>query len=92
MVVGQVGATSELNEHGAIEIGYGFGVPGHGYATEAVGAVVADLLSRPSVRVVTANTATGNIASARVLEKNDFVRTGTARSEDDGDLITGERR
>lgn len=76
-----------------MEIGYGLnpGAWGRGYATEAVGALVTALLARPDVRRVTAQTATTNPASARVLEKLGFARVGTAWDEGDGDLILWAR-
>lgn len=91
-VVGQVGNTHPVDEDGRIEIGYGFGVPGEGYATEAVAAFVAELLTRPDINAVTAHTATWNRASERVLEKNGFQRTGTSWDDEDGDQVVWERR
>ena len=89
--VGQLGATSEPSEDGEIEIGYGFGVAGRGYATEAVAALVTHLLGTPAISMVTATTAVGNLASQRVLEKNGFAQVGTSWSEDDGDLLVWRR-
>ncbi|HMH58577.1 MAG TPA: GNAT family N-acetyltransferase [Galbitalea sp.] len=86
VAVGQLGATGDVGEGGAIEIGYGFGMPGRGYATEAVAALVAHLLARTSISTVTASTAVDNVASQRVLEKNGFRQVGTGWSEGDGDL------
>ena len=91
LAVGQLGTTSELGDGGEIDIGYGFGVIGRGYATEAVAALVDELLSRDSVSIVTATTAIANVASQRVLEKNGFVHTGTDWSADD-DLLVWQRR
>jgi RimJ/RimL family protein N-acetyltransferase len=85
--VGLLGGTSEVDEAGSIEIGYGFGVPGRGFATEAVDALVSHFLSAAGIRAITANTAVGNIASQRVLQKNGFRQTGTSKNEDDGDLL-----
>ena len=85
--VGLLGTTSKVDEKGAIEIGYGFGIPGRGFATEAVGALVAHLLQSASIVAITANTAAGNVASQRVLEKNGFRQTGTSSNEEDGDLL-----
>lgn len=93
--VGQMGAKGGGVPDGAgdVEIGYGLtpDVWGRGYATEAVGALVAALLARPDVRRVTAHTALTNPASARVLEKLGFVPVGTAWDEDDGDLTLWAR-
>jgi [ribosomal protein S5]-alanine N-acetyltransferase len=90
-VVGMLGATSEVDANGAIEIGYGFGVPGRGFATEAVEALVTQLLSSASIVAITANTAVGNLASQRVLEKNGFRQTGKSSNEEDGDLLVWMR-
>lgn len=88
--IGQMGAKGGgvPDEAGDVEIGYGLNpdVWGRGYATEAVGVLVAALLARPEVRRVTAWAAVANPASARVLEKLGFVPVGTAWDEDDGDL------
>jgi ribosomal-protein-alanine N-acetyltransferase len=90
IAVGQLGTMGGLSDQGAYEIGYGFNPEacGQGFATEAVGALAAHLFSSPSVGAVTAETAVENPASARVLEKNGFSRTGTSWNEDDGDLVT----
>jgi RimJ/RimL family protein N-acetyltransferase len=89
--VGQLGTTSKVDENGAIEIGYGFGVPGKGFATEAVEALVTHLLASASIVAITASTAVGNVASQRVLQKNGFRQTGTASTEEDGDLLVWTR-
>jgi ribosomal-protein-alanine N-acetyltransferase len=89
--VGLLGATSEVDANGAIEIGYGFGVTGRGFATEGVEALVTLLLSSASIVAITANTAVDNLASQRVLEKNGFRQTGKSSSEEDGDLLVWMR-
>ncbi len=87
VAVGMLGTTSEVDENGAIEIGYGFEATGRGFATEGVEALVTHLLSSASIVAITANTAVDNIASQRVLQKNGFRQTGTTSSEADGDLL-----
>ncbi|NBO45930.1 MAG: N-acetyltransferase [Actinobacteria bacterium] len=69
--------------NGAIEIGYGIAesARGHGYATDAVRALL-QLVSGQDLRV-TAETEPGNTASERVLQRCGFVPTHTA---DDGNL------
>jgi ribosomal-protein-alanine N-acetyltransferase len=89
--VGQLGATTEPSDDGEVEIGYGFGLEGRGYATEAVAALVAHLLDSASISAVTANTAVDNRGSQRVLEKNGFAQVGASWSEDDGDLLVWRR-
>jgi [ribosomal protein S5]-alanine N-acetyltransferase len=59
-------------QDGEVEIGYGI-VPSRqrrGYATEAVRAMVADVLQVDGVQTVTANVDLDNPASIRVLEKS----------------------
>lgn len=89
--VGQLGATGEVMPNGEIEIGYGFGVTGKGFASEAVEALVTNLLSTGSIVAITANTAVQNVASHRVLAKNGFRQTGTSSTEEDGDLLVWRR-
>jgi RimJ/RimL family protein N-acetyltransferase len=89
--VGQLGATGEVLPNGAIEIGYGFGIPGNGFATEAVEALITNLLTSGSIVAITARTAVSNVASHRVLTKNGFRQTGTDSNEEDGDLLVWRR-
>ncbi|GHF38803.1 RimJ/RimL family protein N-acetyltransferase [Deinococcus metalli] len=88
--IGQLGTTTHVTADGDVEIGYGMNpaVWGQGYATEAVGALVAHLHTLPGVRRVTADTALSNRASERVLEKLGFTRTGVGWTAEDGDLTT----
>lgn len=90
VAVGQLGVVGRPDSDGAQEIGYGFNreIWGHGLATEAVVALTARLLSWDTVAAVTAQTATSNPASGRVLDKAGFIPTGKGWSPDDGDLIT----
>ena len=57
---------------------------GHGIATEAVSLMVSYLYGRTDIQIITASTMIENIASARVLEKNDFIRTARSVEEDWG--------
>jgi [ribosomal protein S5]-alanine N-acetyltransferase len=71
IVVGGVGFFGPPRD-GEVEIGYGI-VPSRqrrGYATEAVQAMVADVLEVDGVQTVTANVDLDNPASMRVLEKS----------------------
>ncbi len=74
-VVGGVGFFGSP-ESGELEIGYGIVASrrGRGYATEAVGAMVAVAWDYPAVMAVTATTDPENLASQRVLEKAGFRR------------------
>lgn len=72
-----------LKEDGSVEIGYGFNEAywNKGYATEAVKAIVNWALKQPGVKIVEAEAESNNIASIRVLEKNNFVSTGLIGEE-----------
>ena len=64
----------EPDETGSIEIGYGTypTLRRQGYMTEMVGALVSWAKSQPHVERIVADTEAQNIASQKVLEKNDF--------------------
>jgi [ribosomal protein S5]-alanine N-acetyltransferase len=68
----------EPNENGEIEIGYSTypAFEGKGFMTEAVGAMVSWAFQQPNVQSVTAQTDPTNIASQKILQKNNFVQYG----------------
>ena len=68
---------------GSVEIGYGImeGYREHGYATEAVEAVVMWALKQPGVTCVEAETEPDNRASQRFLKKCGFVPSGIMGKE-----------
>jgi RimJ/RimL family protein N-acetyltransferase len=70
-------------EHRSASLGYCFGEAawGHGYATEAAGALLRWAFDTLDLNRVQAETDTRNLASARVLEKLGFVREGTLRED-----------
>jgi ribosomal-protein-alanine N-acetyltransferase len=77
-LIGDIGFKSFPDQAGRVEIGYSL-VPaarGHGYATEAVRAMVAWALKQPGVRHVIAETEAGNGPSRRVLERAGFREVG----------------
>jgi len=86
-VAGLCGYKHAPTAAGAVEIGYGIAASrrGQGLATQAVAAILA--IADPRIRHLTAETAAGNIASQRVLEKNGFVRVGTRVDPEDGALM-----
>lgn len=92
-IIGALGIKGEVSDTGEAEIGYGFNASaqGQGYATEAVAALCAHLLSLPEISTITAQTALGNRASERVLEKCGFARMGTLWSEEDGEVMRWQR-
>ncbi len=89
VAVGMLGVKGSVSPDGVLEIGYGFGreVWGNGYATEAVKALCSHLLTKADVRAVCAETAMGNRASERVLEKAGFMRVARNWDEGNGDLV-----
>jgi RimJ/RimL family protein N-acetyltransferase len=78
---------------GAVEIGYGVAPArrGLGVATAAVRALL-PVLAGHGVRLVRAETAQGNPASGRVMQKVGFVRVGDRLDPEDGMLDLWECR
>ncbi|WP_409432085.1 GNAT family N-acetyltransferase [Litorimonas sp. RW-G-Af-16] len=73
--------TTDLFDNGetnSFEIGYWLGKPhqGHGYATEAVTAVIQEARNTLGTQTITAGVFTDNPASLRVLQKLGFEITG----------------
>ncbi|MEO7369850.1 MAG: GNAT family protein [Ilumatobacteraceae bacterium] len=87
-VVGQIGSLG-APEGDEVEIGYGINASAHGrgIATTSVALLIDALRKRPGVGRIVARTAVANPASGRVLEKNCFVVTGRA-SSDEGELLS----
>jgi RimJ/RimL family protein N-acetyltransferase len=71
LVVGDIGFHGPPNPGGSVTVGYGLapGARGHGYATEALRAVVTWALAQPQVAVVEADTTHANLPSQRVMER-----------------------
>jgi RimJ/RimL family protein N-acetyltransferase len=92
-VVGLCGYKQPPSEDGNVEIGYGIarGRRGNGYASRAVRAILEEGRRDSSILALTAATATANIVSQQVLERNGFIRTGTSYDPDDGELIWWRR-
>lgn len=72
-----------LSKDGMVEIGYGVypTYQNHGYATEAVMALVDWVIKREGVKSVTAEAEEDNAASLRILDKCGFVADGTHGAE-----------
>ncbi len=72
-----------LSQEGVAEIGYGIldDHQGHGYATEAISALVEWALHQHGVICIKAEIEEHNIASERVLEKTRFSKTGEKGEE-----------
>jgi [ribosomal protein S5]-alanine N-acetyltransferase len=77
LAVGTIGFFGPPDDAGNVMIGFGLvrSARGQGYATEALRALVRYAFDQPSVRVIRADSLTGNSASHRVLEKAGFHRT-----------------
>lgn len=97
LVIGSVGFREPPDEAagiaGIVEIGYGI-VPAYhrrGYATEAVGAVVAWAFASGRVCLIRAHTVATNTASTRVLAKCGFAPVGEVEDPDDGLVWRWER-
>ncbi len=77
-MVGDLCFVGEPNEAGEVEIGYGTypEFQGQGYMTEMVNGMVEWAKTQPGVRAIIASTDATNVASYRVLQKNNFVQTG----------------
>jgi RimJ/RimL family protein N-acetyltransferase len=89
-VVGLIGLKAPADDAGRIEFGYGVADSRQrrGHASRAVGLMLEDIARDPHFRIVTAETAIGNLASQRVLENNGFVRTGMRVDPEDGEVIS----
>ena len=81
--LGWCGLSSWNPDYRSASLGYVYreAAWGHGYATEAAGALVGWAFDTFDLNRVQAETDTRNVASARVLEKLGFVREGTLRED-----------
>jgi RimJ/RimL family protein N-acetyltransferase len=88
-VVGLCSYKQPPSNDGKVEIGYGIaaGKRDRGYASRAVRAMLDQARRDDKISVVIAATASANIVSQRVLERNGFSRTGVSYDPDDGELI-----
>jgi len=82
-LLGWCGLTRWSAEHRSASLGFVYAQTawGHGYATEAVGALLGWGYDALPLNRVQAECDTRNAASARVLEKLGFVREGTLRED-----------
>ena len=82
-MIGDLCIVGEPNEKGEIEIGYGTydEFQGNGYMTEMVGGMIEWAKTQPAVKSITASTSKKNIASFKVLIKNNFTKTGESESD-----------
>lgn len=87
-IIGEIGCSvEEASDTGYI--GYTVVEPcwGHGYATEALRALLAHVLDAPGIRRVVAETMVGHTASRRVMEKAGMRQCGTRIDVEDGEPV-----
>lgn len=77
-VIGGIGFKGAPDEEGKVEVGYGINEEFrcHGYAAEALGAIMNWCFEQPGVQCVQAQTDPENRISQKVLRKNGFVPNG----------------
>jgi [ribosomal protein S5]-alanine N-acetyltransferase len=77
-MIGDLCIVGEPNEKGEIEIGYGTydEFQGRGFMTEMVEGIIKWAKTQPNVRSIVASTDKTNIASFKVLQKNNFIQIG----------------
>ena len=77
-MIGDLCIVGEPNEYGEIEIGYGTydEFQGKGFMTEIVGGIIEWSKTQQFVKAIIASTDKTNIASFKVLEKNNFIKIG----------------
>lgn len=87
-VVGEIGCSVEDSSDTGY-VGYTVVRPcwGHGYATEALRALLAHVLAEPAIRRVVAETMVGHTASRRVMEKAGMQHCGHRVDVEDGESV-----
>ncbi|MDR2832914.1 MAG: GNAT family N-acetyltransferase [Streptococcaceae bacterium] len=77
-IIGSIGFKGSPNEKGEVEIGYGINeeFQGLGLATEAVSVLSRWAFRQGTVNTIFAETKKNDLASTRVLEKNNFKHVG----------------
>lgn len=81
-MVGDICIVGEPNSNGEIEIGYGTydEFQKKGFMTEAVGGMIKWAMSQPKVLSIIASTDKDNIASYKILEKNNFLKVSESET------------
>ena len=88
-IIGMISFKNPPDLAGSVEIGYGI-VPSQqrqGFATQAVNLLVKEGFSRTEIQTILAYTSVSNLASQKVLEKNQFVKEGTKIDPEDGKVL-----
>jgi [ribosomal protein S5]-alanine N-acetyltransferase len=93
LVVGMCGFKSPPDSKGIVEIGYGIvdSQQSQGFATQAVALLVREGFSRSETQMIMACTTLMNLASGRVLEKNQFTRHGSKIDPENGAVWVWQR-
>ncbi|KOY87823.1 GNAT family acetyltransferase [bacterium 336/3] len=88
-MIGDLCIVGEPNAEGEIEIGYGTydEFQGQGYMTEVVRGMIEWAKTQQIVKAMIASTDKTNIASSKVLEKNDFIKIGETETSFNWKLI-----
>ncbi len=75
-IIGGICFHGAPDENGKVEIGYGTdnGYRNKGFMTEAIAGLIQWIQKNRNVELITAETESSNIASVKVLEKNNFKR------------------
>jgi len=81
-MIGDLCIIGEPNENGEIEIGYGTyeEFQGRGFMTELVGGIIIWANTQTQVRSIIASTEKENVASFKVLQKNNFLQIDETES------------
>jgi ribosomal-protein-alanine N-acetyltransferase len=81
-MIGDLCIIGEPNSEGEIEIGYGTyeEFQNKGFMTEIVRGIIEWVKSQPSVKSIIASTDKTNIASYKVLQKNNFIKVGESET------------
>ena len=93
-IVGIISFKNPPDLNGSVEIGYGI-MPSQqrrGFATQAVNLLVKEGFSRTEIQMIVAYTSVSNLASQKVLEKNQFVREGIKIDTEDRKLLVWRKR
>ncbi|MEN9518544.1 MAG: hypothetical protein RLZZ381_1132 [Cyanobacteriota bacterium] len=93
LVVGMCGFKSPPDSKGVVEIGYGIvaSQQSQGFATQAVALLVREGFSKREIQMIMAYTTLMNLASGKVLEKNQFTKHGSKIDPEDGEVWVWQR-
>jgi RimJ/RimL family protein N-acetyltransferase len=93
LVVGMLGFKSPPNAAGAVEIGYGIAASyrRRGFVTQAVGLLVQEGFAQHETKTIFAYTDMTNVASCKVLAKNQFVKVGNKFDPEDAEVWIWQR-